>query len=93
MRFSEWVYRRPDYLAIKRHLKDYTKRMQNASSYEELRGAWLDAKAEVEYMEYQEGGSKSYLELLDIAHLSNPFLENTVSAVCCPIIEELNGLL
>lgn len=39
------------------------------------------------------GGSKSYLELLDTANLSNPFAENIVANICCPIINELSSLL
>lgn len=39
------------------------------------------------------GGSKSYLELLETAHLSNPFTENTSEAICKPIIDELYSLL
>ena len=50
--------------------------------------AWAD------YMELcSAGGSKSYLELLDIAHLSNPFSEDTVEDICSPIIDELYSLL
>lgn len=40
-----------------------------------------------------EGGSKSYLELLQIAHLSNPFTANTLEEICRPIVDELYGLL
>lgn len=39
------------------------------------------------------GGSKSYLELLDIAHLSNPFAEGTLENICRPIVDELDSLL
>ncbi len=50
--------------------------------------AWTD------YMELcSAGGSKSYLELLDISHLSNPFSESTVKGICNSIIDELYSLL
>lgn len=50
--------------------------------------AWSD------YMRLcSEGGSKSYLELLDTAHLSNPFTGNTLEEICHPIIDELYSLL
>ncbi len=50
--------------------------------------AWAD------YMELcSAGGSKSYLELLDISHLSNPFSESTVKGICNSIIDELYSLL
>lgn len=39
------------------------------------------------------GGSKSYLELLETAHLSNPFTGNTVEKICRPVVEELYCLL
>ncbi|MDE6387572.1 MAG: hypothetical protein K2L82_07180 [Lachnospiraceae bacterium] len=39
-----------------------------------------------------EGGSKSYLELLETAHLSNPFTGNTVEEICRPIVDELYDL-
>ena len=39
------------------------------------------------------GGSKSYLELLEIAHLSNPFAESTLENICHPIVDELYSLL
>lgn len=40
-----------------------------------------------------EGGSKSYLELLETAHLANPFTGNTLQAICQPIVDELYSLL
>lgn len=40
-----------------------------------------------------EGGSKPYLELLETAHLSNPFAGNTAEDICRPIVDELYGLL
>lgn len=39
------------------------------------------------------GGSKFYLELLDIAHLSKPFAEGTLENICHPIVDELYSLL
>lgn len=36
-----------------------------------------------------EGGSKPYLELLETAHLSNPFTGNTVEEICRPVVDEL----
>ena len=81
MRFSEWVYRRPDYLTIKNHLQDHKKRMQNASSYEEFRSVWLDAKAEVEYMEYQE-------EIIYIRHLCGIDCEKALKEVELQNLEE-----
>ena len=40
-----------------------------------------------------EGGSKSYLELLETAHLSNPFTGNTLEDICQPVVDELYCLL
>lgn len=52
------------------------------------RQAWSD------YMRLcGEGGSKSYLELLESAHLSNPFAGNAVEEICMPVVEELCSLL
>ena len=39
------------------------------------------------------GGSKSYLELLETAHLSNPFTGSTLEDICRPIVDELYRLL
>ncbi len=39
------------------------------------------------------GGSKSYLELLETAHLSNPFAGSTLEDICRPIVDELYSLL
>lgn len=39
------------------------------------------------------GGSKSYLELLEIAHLSNPFTGNTLETVCQPVVDELYSII
>lgn len=55
------------------------------SNYEQ---AWSD------YMRLcSEGGSKSYLELLETAHLSNPFIGNTLENICHPIVDELYSFL
>lgn len=55
------------------------------SNYEQ---AWSD------YMRLcGEGGSKPYLELLETAHLSNPFTGSTSEDICKPIVDELYGLL
>ena len=55
------------------------------SNYEQ---AWSD------YMRLcSEGGSKSYQELLETAHLSNPFIGSTVEDICHPIVDELYSLL
>lgn len=62
MRFSEWTYKRPDYVLVKRKLNEYKKQIQTASSYEELRSVWLGMKSEIEYLEYQE-------EIIYIRHL------------------------
>lgn len=39
------------------------------------------------------GGSKSYLELLETAHLKNPFAGSTLEDICRPIVDELYHLL
>ena len=39
------------------------------------------------------GGSKSYLELLETAHLSNPFAGSTLEDICRPVVDELCSLL
>ena len=55
------------------------------SNYEQ---AWSD------YMRLcGEGGSKSYPELLESAHLSNPFAGSTLEDICRPIVDELYSLL
>ncbi|MCH5272846.1 MAG: hypothetical protein J1E35_04170 [Lachnospiraceae bacterium] len=74
MRFSEWLYERPDYAAIKNNLADYKKRLLNAFSYEELRDVWLAVKAEVEYMEYKE-------EIIYIRHLCGINYEESLKEV------------
>lgn len=40
----------------------------------------------------QNGGSKTYLELLQDCNLSNPFLEGNVSRICKPILDEFYSL-
>ena len=55
------------------------------SNYEQ---AWSD------YMRLcSEGGSKAYSELLETAHLSNPFIQNTLENICRPVVDELCSLL
>ena len=39
------------------------------------------------------GGSKSGMELLEMAHLSNPFAESTLENVCPHMVDELHSLL
>ena len=36
MRFSQWVYERPDYTALKNRLNGLKTRIRDAASYEEL---------------------------------------------------------
>lgn len=62
MKFSEWVYTRPDYSEVKRKINDCKNKMLKAMSYQMFRDAWLDVKKEVEYMVYQE-------EIIYIRHL------------------------
>ncbi|MDE7222195.1 MAG: hypothetical protein K2O34_00260 [Acetatifactor sp.] len=62
IKFSTWDYLRPDYSAVKEKINDSKNRMQNATSCQMLRNAWLDVKKEIEYMEYQE-------EIIYIRHL------------------------
>lgn len=62
MKFSQWIYERPDYVSLKNRLKECKKRIQEVSSYEELRSAWLEVKREIEYLEYHE-------EIVYIKHL------------------------
>ena len=40
-----------------------------------------------------EGGSKPYPELLETAHLSNPFAASTLKDICRPVVDELYSLL
>jgi M3 family oligoendopeptidase len=37
-----------------------------------------------------EGGSKSFLDLLKVAHLNNPFIDGTIKAVSEPLLDLLN---
>ena len=62
MKFSEWGYTRPDYSEVKKKINDCKNNMQNATSYQIFRDAWLDVKKEVEHMVYQE-------EIIYIRHL------------------------
>lgn len=62
MKFSEWSYTRPDYSAVRNKITGYKSEMQNASSYQALRDAWLNVKREIEYMGFQE-------EIIYIRHL------------------------
>ena len=81
MNFSEWPYKRPDYAAIKVRLNELKKRIQDASSYEELRSAWLEVKSEIEYMEYHE-------EIVYIRHLCGIDYEASVKEVEIQNVEE-----
>lgn len=62
MKFSKWNYTRPDYSQVKKKISDYRNKIQNATSYQIFRDAWLDVKKEIEYMEFQE-------EIVYIRHL------------------------
>ncbi|HBA51155.1 MAG TPA: hypothetical protein DCZ91_25815 [Lachnospiraceae bacterium] len=62
MKFSQWNYTRPDYSQVKKNISDYRNKMQNATSCQMLRDAWLDVKKDIEYMEFQE-------EIIYIRHL------------------------
>lgn len=62
MKFSEWSYTRPDYPEVRNKINSYKSKMQNASSYQMFRDAWLNVKKEMEYMEFQE-------EIVYIRHL------------------------
>ena len=53
MKFSTWNYSRPDYAEVKKKIIHYKDKMQNATSYQVFRDAWLDVKKEIEYMEFQ----------------------------------------
>ncbi len=44
MKFSDWSYTRPDYAEIRNKIISYRSEMQNATSYQMLRDAWLDVK-------------------------------------------------
>lgn len=62
MKFSKWDYTRPDYSKVKKNISDCRNKMQNATSYQMLRDAWLAVKKEIEYMVFQE-------EIIYIRHL------------------------
>ena len=81
MKFSGWPYERPNYAAIKVRLKGLKERIQNASSYEELRSAWLEVKSEIEYMEYHE-------EIVYIRHLCGIDHEASLKEVEIQNVEE-----
>ena len=74
MRFSQWVYERPDYTELKKQLNGLKTRIRDAASYEELREAWLAVKAECEYMEFQE-------EIAYVRHLCGMDYENSTEEV------------
>ena len=71
MPFSQWTYERPNYESLKNRLKELKERIQDASSYEELRSAWLEVKCEIEYMDYQD-------EIVYIRHLCGIDYEESV---------------
>lgn len=81
MMFSQWIYKRPDYMSLKKRLNELKKRIQNASSYEELRSAWLEMKSEIEYMEYHE-------EIVYIQHLCGIDYEASLKEVEIQNVEE-----
>ena len=72
--FSQWIYERPDYVAVKKRLKELKQRIQEASSYEEMRSAWLDVKSEIEYMDYQD-------EIVYVQHLCGIDYEESLKEV------------
>ena len=74
MTFSQWIYERPDYESLKNRLRKLKECIQNASSYEELRSAWLEVKREIEYMGYQD-------EIVYIRHLCGIDYEESVKEV------------
>ena len=81
MTFSQWIYERPDYESLKYRLKELKKRIQDASSYEDLRSAWLEAQCEIEYMDYQD-------EIVYIRHLCGIDYEESVKEVEIQNVEE-----
>ncbi len=81
MKFSQWIYERPDYVSLKNRLWDLKKRMEDATSCEELRSAWLEVKSEIEYMEYHE-------EIVYIRHLCGIDYEESVKEVEIQNIQE-----
>lgn len=74
MRFSEWIYKRPDYEKVKESMAEYKTRIGSASSYDEMRKVWLDMKHSIEYFEYQE-------EIVYIRHLCGIDYENSLEEV------------
>ena len=62
-KFSTWDYTRPDYSEVRKKINDCKSRMQNASSYQMFRDAWLGVKKAIESMVFQE-------EIIYIRHLS-----------------------
>ncbi len=70
---------------------DYTLAQVCAQQYwvrsrENLKDAWES------YLRLcKEGGSKSFLELLEVAGLDNPFIDGTIKAVTKPILEYLSN--
>ena len=81
MTFLQWTYERPDYASLKNRLKKLKESIQNASSYEELRSAWLEVKSEIEYMEYHE-------EIVYIRHLCGIDHEASLKEVEIQNVEE-----
>lgn len=79
--FSQWIYERPDYVAVKKRLKELKQRIQEASSYEEMRRAWLDTKSEIEYMDYQD-------EIVYVQHLCGIDYEESLKEVERQNVEE-----
>lgn len=53
-KFYELNYSRPDYKQAKENLIKYKNEILNASSYEEIRKAWLSMKEDMQYLEYIE---------------------------------------
>ena len=54
MKFSERVYKRPDFEKIKSNLTTLKDRLSRASSYEETRSIWLYVKKEIESMDHDD---------------------------------------
>lgn len=53
-KFYELNYSRPDYKQTKENLLKYKNEIFNASSYEDIRKAWLSMKEDMQYLEYIE---------------------------------------
>ncbi len=81
MKFSQWKYERPDYVSLKNRLNELKKHIQEASSYEALRSAWLEAKSAIEFMEYHE-------EIVYIRHLCGIDYEAGLKEVEIQNVEE-----